>query len=133
MHLSKETIENIQFTTIERKYYVASEVDDFLDDLAKLVEENTQTLAQLNSKTAYYQQLIENLENETKADQEKVLMELKTRYNQLVATSRSLYYSAMQFKEQTTADFQAMQDQTDQAIERLAQSNQNCDAPPKHS
>ncbi len=138
MHLSKETIENVQFTTVDRKFYVASEVDDFLDELAELVAENTQLLAQLTSKTSYYQQLIEDLEKETKIDQEKWLEEQKAKHSQLLATSRSLYYSAIAFKEQTAADFQAMQEQTDQAIAMLEQSTPTptpipTSAPLKHS
>ncbi len=127
MELTKQTIMDARFTTMDQKYYVASEVDQFLDALAELVDQKEQEMQALKDQINTLQQQESTPAhggNEMMASAVQQSIEaLNVQQSRMVATNRSIYYNALAFKEEMAQHFSALQKQTDQAIEMLAEAN----------
>ena len=142
MELSKKAILDTRFTTVKRKYYLAEEVDQFLDALADAAEQsqqqNQRELAQLREQAARLQHQVDEsaamdpsvsirqanqkareILNEAMRESDSILMDITSQRNRVIAASRTAYYNALQFKQELAQQFRQMEQDMDNAIDVL--------------
>lgn len=142
MELSKKAILDTRFTTVKRKYYLAEEVDQFLDALADAAEQsqqqNQRELSQLREQAARLQRQVDEsaamdpsvsirqanqkareILNEAMRESDSILMDITSQRNRVIAASRTAYYNALQFKQELAQQFRQMEQDMDSAIDVL--------------